>query len=87
MQLLLVQPGPNRVVGDEMVGDDGTPGALPGVRDGQDAGLQREQVRGGPPGVGQGLFKVGVTAWRLDDTPVGCTSRAGTAGAGIVVGA
>ncbi len=34
----------------------------------------------------QGLFKVDVTAWRRADTPGGCTSGAGTAGAGIVVG-
>jgi len=46
----------------------------------------RPEPGGYGPGAVQGLFKVDVTAWRRADTPGGCTSGAGTAGAGIVVG-
>ena len=47
----------------------------------------RAHIRLQPPGVPQGSFKVVNAAWLRADTPGGCTSGAGTAGAGIVVDA
>lgn len=57
-------------------------------------GWQRKESSSAQPGAAagtkfgvdaHGVFKVRVTAWCQPDTPDGCTSVAGPAGAGIVV--